>query len=431
MPTFPISFSLTINGVQKHPKAGRLEIRQVMNGRGTASFDILSEDRSYRVQNDDTVSIVENGVTIFGGKVNRPQERALAGPNRPGIRMPVSATDFNSLLERRVALTTIPAGTMKAAFEQLRSEYLDDYGTTLNVSQVDGPDLPYIEFGGWKLPDAFNHLLLLTANAGSPAQLYTYWIDFDNVLTVFLPSTQSAPFDLLGDDLPEVVGDIEVEESRDSTYANRVIARIPATTTAPDIYVYAENFDESGTYGKWEKYLVFHDIPTEAVAQERVNAELAKSSHAKRIVRYRTFESGLQPGMEQVIDVPARNVDAVGVISEIVTRDFGRDRLIREVTVTIDGSGTNLGRTYGDVYKDWNRQGDGTGTGQVQSSVTSPADPDTSVQFNDSGKFGGDEAFMYEKTGKSLKCGGGDTSITAADAASCFVFGYDCHISEP
>lgn len=427
---FPISFSLTIDGVQKHPLASTLEIRQVMNGRATAYCEFLSEDRSYRPAIDDPIIITENSVTIFGGVNDRAAERGLSNPPRTPIVTPVNAVDFNALIERRIALTTIPAGTMKAAFDQLRSEYLAVYGTTLHASQVDGPSLPYIEYGGWKLTDAFDDLLIRTANTGSPSEIYTYWIDFNNVLRVFQPSTNPAPFDLVGDDLEDVIGDIEVEETLDSTYANKVIARIPATATAPDIYVYAENFAETAIRGPRDIYFVFHDQPTQAVAQERVDSELAWRSIPRRVVRYRTFRGGLQPGMEQVIDVPARNVDTTGVVSEIVTRDFGWDRLVREVTVTVDASVTNLGRTFGDVYRLWARDELGSDVGQVQSTATSPAPPDRSVQFNSSGVFGGDDAFLYYKDENSLLMGGGGSSITAADHESCGVFGYNCHITD-
>lgn len=433
MPSFPISFSITVNGVQKHPKASTVHIHRVMNGRASAAFTLLSDDRSYRPPLDATVTIAANGTTIFGGVIERPQEAGYFNGSHPGILTPINAVDYFTYVERRIALTTIPAGTMKAAFEQLRSEYLDEFGVTLDGSQVDGPDLPFIEFGGWKLHDAFNHLLTLAANAGgSPATPYTYRIDENKVLSVFQPSTEAAPFDLVGDDLPEVVGDIEVETSRDSTYANKIIGRIVATATTPDIYVYAEDFDQSDVYGTWDKYLVFHDVPTEAVGQARVNAELAKSAHIKQLVRYHTFEDGLFPGMSQTITVPSRDVDATGVITEINTRDYGKDRLIHQVTVTVDDSGTNLERGWGDVFKLWARDTQGGGdAGQVEATIFAPADPVRSVQFNDSGVFGGDAAFIYYKDQNSIVCGGGGSSITAGNFESCQVFGYNNHIADP
>lgn len=428
-PTFPISFALTIGGVQKHPRAGSLEIRQVLNGRSTAFFELISHDRSYRPSLDEAVEITENSDTIFGGLVDKPAEHGLSTNPGPQIVTPVNAVDYNALIERRIALTTIPAGTMKQAFEQLRLEYLEEFGTTLDPSQVDGPDLPFIEYGGWKLTDAFDDLLRRTANASSPAEMYAYRIDFDNVLSIFQPSTLPAPFNLVGDDLPEVKGDIEVEEVLDSTYANLVIARIPATATTPDIYVYAENFTESALRGHRDAYFVLSDIPAQSDAQAFVDAEVAWRSIPKRVVRYQTFYSGLQPGMSQVISVPSRNVDETGVITEIVTRDFGWDRLIREVTVTVDASLTNLGRTFGDVYRTWARDDVGTAsTGQVQSTTLSPALPDKSVQFNDAGKFGGDAAFIYYKDSNSLAMGGGGTAVTAAAHESCGAFGYNVQV---
>jgi hypothetical protein len=59
-----------------------------------------------------------------------------------------------------------------------------------------------------------------------------------------------------------------------------------------------------------------------------------------------------------------------------------------------------------------------------------PGLPDTAVQFNRGGAFGGDAEFTYNATTNSL-VGGTLSSITAADHDSCFGFGYDGHIADP
>jgi len=200
--------------------------------------------------------------------------------------------------------------------------------------------------------------------------------------------------------------------------------------------VTAEDAGEIATYGLWEKVVTVDSVPSDTSAQALADAYLAQALPLTQTVKYRTHATGLRPGQIQTINVPRRNVNATAVITDVVTRDFGKTTLSRDVTAVIDAE-TNLGgRGWRDVYKLW--AGDRTG-GSTKASFTvgagtaagiaGPAPPDQSVQFNNGGSFGGDEAFLYYKDQNSVVCGGGASSITAADFESCQVFGYDNHIT--
>lgn len=215
-------FDLTIAGSSKQILSGSLEINLVANGRSSASFDLLSEDRSYRPALDAEVFIEEDGEVIFGGLVDKPDERGFGGGHHPGIRTSVNVVSFDAYTERRFINETIPAGTMKAALEVI-VRYLTPYGVTLDGSQVNGPAIPELLCEFQRVDDVLNQVATLTADAGQP---YHWTISHTKVLGMYQPSTTPAPFNLVGNDLDEVIGDITVDTSRSDDYANRIIVKI-------------------------------------------------------------------------------------------------------------------------------------------------------------------------------------------------------------
>lgn len=220
-----MEFTLTIGGVDKELKAGSLRISQTANGRATALFTVLSLDRSYRPALDAAVIIEEDGNRILGGFVNGVHERGLGGGTHPAIETTVTVVDFNAYAELRYVNELIPAGTLKEALEALEP-YLTGYGVTLDAGQVNGPNLPELNYEYRRLDEVLNEFSTLTADAGQP---FTWEIDDFKTLKMYQPSTEPAPFDLVmsGDEIPEVVGDIEVDITREH-YANRVIVKVPA-----------------------------------------------------------------------------------------------------------------------------------------------------------------------------------------------------------
>lgn len=232
-------FTLTIGGDAKELLAGSLEITLVANGRSTASFELLSEDRSYRPALDAEVFMEEDGEVIFGGLVDKPDERGFGSGHHPGITTTVNVVDFAAYTERRFVNLTIPAGTLKAALQAL-VPYLTPYGVSLDAGQVDGPSLPDLAYDDTRLDAVLNELATLTADAGQP---YFWNISHTKVLGMYQPSTQPAPFNLVGNTLPEVVGDIEVETARSDDYANKIILKVPPQ----NVLNHVETFTGDGT----------------------------------------------------------------------------------------------------------------------------------------------------------------------------------------
>jgi hypothetical protein len=221
-----MDFDLTIAGVPKLLITGTFRLTEAANRRCTASFRIDSADRSYRPAENAEVLISEDSVLIFGGLVDRPNERAQAGQKRPGISTLVNAIDFTAYAERRFVNLTLAAGTLKSQLTTLVTTYLATYSVTLDAGQVDGPSMPELTYDYKRFDAVMNELMTLTADAGQP---FIWEISYDKKLSAYQPSTEAAPFDLTGNDLPQVISDIEVETSRSDQYANRIILKVLPT----------------------------------------------------------------------------------------------------------------------------------------------------------------------------------------------------------
>lgn len=217
-----MTFVVTIDGTPVLIKAGSLRIAQTANGRATASFTVLSEDRSYRPNIRDRVVMTEDGTTIFSGPIERVSERGMFSGSHPGIQLVISAADNNVYAERRYITESIPAGTLKAALEVLEP-YFTPYGISLDPSQVNGPNLPALTFELVRADEVFNQLATLTADAGEP---YVWDFTPTDLFRMFQPSTVAAPFDLVGNDLSQVIGDIEVDTTLNPRYANKIIVKL-------------------------------------------------------------------------------------------------------------------------------------------------------------------------------------------------------------
>jgi hypothetical protein len=271
-----MQFDLTIDGTPQLLKSGTLRMLETANRRCTASFRIDSQDRSYRPTEGDEVTIEEDSVLIFAGLVDRPSERGFAGPRRPGISTTVNVVDFTVYAERRFVNLTLAAGTLKSQLTTLVSTYLATYGVTLDAGQVDGPSMPELVYDYKRLDAVLNEMMTLTADAGQP---FVWEIGYTKVFSAYQPSTDAAPFDLVGNDLPEVVGDIEVETSRSEQYANRIILKVPPKSFTN----YVQTFTGDGSTTSFPlditltamRYIVTNDGVDELLTFQGIGFDLA------------------------------------------------------------------------------------------------------------------------------------------------------------
>jgi hypothetical protein len=195
----------------------------------------------------------------------------------------------------------------------------------------------------------------------------------------------------------------------------------------------AEDAGEIAAYGIWERVVVVEEVPDDTTVDALADAYLEESLSAPKRLKYRTFETGVQPGQSQHITRAMRTLDDDVLITDVVTRDYGTNRLVRDVSAT---TGSSLKSRWRDLVKAWS--GDKTGKGAMNTpaiGLAGPvpgggaAPPLTSVQFNRSGAFGGVADFTFDEDTNSLVCGS-DSSITAADPSHCAIFGEFCEIGD-
>lgn len=204
-----------------------------------------------------------------------------------------------------------------------------------------------------------------------------------------------------------------------ATFAPEIIEELPEATTDPE-----------------ERVIKVDEIMDEAGYRAVAAAYLAKNSKVIKTATYETLEEGLEVGQQQTINSTKRAVNAVGIITDIDFSQYDADTLLKRVTVVIDPSLTNLDRNWRDVYRQWADTGKGGAatTPTTTTPVTSlaPAPPEESVQYHrPGGGFGGKGTFKFREAQNSLIVGGGGSDITATNYESCFVFGYNCHITDP
>lgn len=497
-------FDVTIAGVSKAIQARSFSMSETANGLTSVRFSVISESGTYRPAIDDDVQISINGVVKFGGLLDRPTEKGLASGSKPGIVTEISATDYTQFFQRRIIPDGgFPAGyTLGQALTALDA-WVTPFGASLDPAQDAGPVLPLLVYKYKDVLAVLNELTTVTGGLGEP---YVLKMSPTKVWGMYQASTVAAPFDVLTDNPPQVVGDITIESRREG-YANRIYLRTPqksesareetftgdgATTTFTPQYTVTKTYGyvtsadvfETLNYGvgdaatwtfdaasngftrtsapalgetvtikfdgvytgtataedpsvytdPWERVVDIDDVPNDTTLQALADAELAKRLPLVRSVKYVTFEDGLAVGQQQTINVPRRNINQTGIITDINTRDVGKDVLQREVTVLFDAQ-NNLGKSYRDTVKKWNDTGSGASSmaaavvGAGTPVGVGPGGPDTAVQFNNAGKFGGKSTFTFLKDQNSVVAGGGGSSITATTFESCQVFGYNCHIA--
>ncbi len=202
--------------------------------------------------------------------------------------------------------------------------------------------------------------------------------------------------------------------------------------------------EASATDASWDstpasrkhKVIKVETVPADTTIQALADAYLAQALNAPKKIVYTTFESGIRPGQTQHITSTLRDLDDDVFISEVVTRDYGKDRLVRTVSAT---TGDDPQDGWRDKYKVWS--GDKTGLGVMPAVVAGdggavgigPALPKRSIQYHDNenpGKFGGQAEFIFYQDEQSIVCGS-DSAITAAAFSHCAIFGEFCEIADP
>jgi hypothetical protein len=204
----------------------------------------------------------------------------------------------------------------------------------------------------------------------------------------------------------------------------------------------AEDAGEIAANGLYEYVEQRNDITEVGAAEDLAAAILAERLNAGDIVvsyQTRYVAPTLRAGQQQTITAPSRDVSGAHLITDLrvqaetpLTEEFAETSLglIRRVTAKRNQLGAKWQYTYHDWLSD-KTGGTGAQTGTGAAAQVGPSPPEGAVQFYDGGRFGGRSTFVFYRDRDSIVCGGDGSSITAADFASCQVFGSNCHIADP
>lgn len=234
-----MAITLTIGGVSKHYVVDSLRFSSTKNGNTSASFEIRSNDGTYRPALDADVVISENGTPIIGGLVDEPDEEGVLGDETGGydaLVTHVNVISYHAYTERRFVNETLAAGTLKSMLTTLVANYLSVYGITLDAGQANGPTLPELPYEYTKVSEVLNELSTLTGKYGDP---YVWTISPTKVLSMAQPSSDPAPFDITDGD-GNTVGDITVTTDTQQ-YRNKIIIVLPSKTEANHVETFTAN----------------------------------------------------------------------------------------------------------------------------------------------------------------------------------------------
>jgi len=175
---------LTIDGVEQTPAVDSVTISWQLNDRTRATVVIsdLIPDR-----HADLISYDKTGETpLFGGLI---LTRAFAGRNQydPDYQITCECGDYYAATDWALATLTYAVDvTLKAVLTDLVTNYLDEYGITLDPAQVDGPPLTPFTWTDKKISDAIRELSERTG--------YVARMSATKALIMLIPGSEAAPF---------------------------------------------------------------------------------------------------------------------------------------------------------------------------------------------------------------------------------------------
>jgi hypothetical protein len=101
-----------------------------------------------------------------------------------------------------------------------------------------------------------------------------------------------------------------------------------------------------------EKRMAAPDVFDPEVAQDLADAYVARYSITLKTVKYKTFQTGITPGMHQTITVSGRNLSGTHLITDIESEDVETTNAARRILRTVTAvSGTTYPGSWRDDYR--------------------------------------------------------------------------------
>lgn len=211
------TYILSVNSVERPLRVDSLDLRQAVNVADVMNCRILSEAGAYRPTLGHDVKLSENGTYIFGGKIQKAEETGADGQPIDDIETEIHCVGYADVFDRVHITETFAIGdTIEDIATLLVTDYLSDYGVTLDAGQVTGATLTEeIVADGVLLSELLDILLTNTGYAAN--------INPDKEFILYEPGATAAAFNVVDGDANHI-GDIRAIRSQAKRY-NRIHVR--------------------------------------------------------------------------------------------------------------------------------------------------------------------------------------------------------------
>lgn len=210
-------YQFLVNGVAWPARRGSVHLTRRVNIRPTLEVEVLSLTGAAPPAEGDTVALVEDGVTIYGGRIQHPSTGGVDALPIAETSTSLDCVDQQALADELYLATTFPGGTMKAFLDWVVAGYLGAKGTTVDPAQIDGPTLPAIAYTYRSTKRVSDGL----TDACAMAVGWSWTIAPGNVLSAQPPTAMAAPFNINPSN-GLAIGDVHVDVTSE-LYANRII----------------------------------------------------------------------------------------------------------------------------------------------------------------------------------------------------------------
>ncbi len=182
-------YSVKVGGVGKELQRGSLTIDHRIEERSVAMFTIYDEAAASHYEQGEAILIYDqDAVLVFGGIVDRPEERRLGA----GLQHSIRCIDYHYHADKLIAAdsyTTDDCGTM---IEDLRSDLLNAEGISAGTIQA-GPTISALVINYVTVAKAFDAIAELAG--------FTWYIDENKALYFIDRATNAAPWAITSADM--------------------------------------------------------------------------------------------------------------------------------------------------------------------------------------------------------------------------------------
>lgn len=305
---------------------------------------------------NDTIEVISDGTTIFGGSVMRIKEKQ----RREILEYDIKCVDYSFKLKRRLVTERYENKTVSYIIDDLLTNYASGDGFTDN-NVILNNTFDSISFNNITIPECLDKMA---------KSLNAYWyVDYNQDIHFFAKNTELAPFDLTDDGGNHIDDSLEIEEDL-SRLRNKIKVRggtKQSDTEKTETLISQDNAQDVFPLGY--KFATKPTVEVNSVAQtvgtEYLDDDASFDCMWAFNEKYIRFTSGNIPSINDTIEVAGKilipivvqtpsnsSIDEFGVFEYIIkdetikSQDEAIDRAIAELEAYANELNEGSFRTY-------------------------------------------------------------------------------------